>query len=106
MSDLNTHVKVSKERTGKGYSALHKWIDEPRKWLRQSHRIERHAHSEEYEKSIRRRFGNLGVVEWLIHIALDNLETANKILKVTTGKAHERLVIQFKKGKIDHCASE
>ena len=106
MSDLKTHVKVSKERTGKGYMALHQWIDEPRKWLRQGHRIERHTHSMEHEQSIRRRFGKEGVVEWLIHIALDNLETANKILKSTTGKPHKKLEIYFKNGKIKSCSFE
>jgi hypothetical protein len=57
-------------------------------------------------QSIRSRFGKEGVVEWLIHIALDNLETANKILKSTTGKANKRIEIHFKNAKIKGCSFE
>lgn len=69
---------LSKERTGKDFKELHEWIDEPRKWLGKNHRIERNGYNINYEKYIRTKWGDLAVVEWLFHIAIDNLETANK----------------------------
>lgn len=78
MPNSKIHRKISKERTGKGYDGLHEWIDEHHKELGINHRVKRHAYNKEDEKYVREWWGEEGVVEWLFHIALDNLETAYK----------------------------
>ena len=59
-------------------------MDEPSERLGYDHRKERHYYNEKDEKYIREYWdkkdglGEKAVVEWLFHIALDNLSTAFK----------------------------
>lgn len=86
MPSLKVHCAVSRERTGFNFKKLHEWIDEPYKKLGFNHRTERHAYNTQEEKQIRDYWdkekdpgwGEKAVVEWLFHIAIDNLETAFK----------------------------
>jgi hypothetical protein len=61
---------------GEPFSELHEWMDESYKELEENHRLIRHAYNTFDEKYILKRWGPKAVVEWLIHIAIDNLETA------------------------------
>ncbi len=103
MPDLKTHTAISKQRTGKSYTKLHKWIDEPSKCLGRAHRIERHNQSSDYQKYIEKLYGKKGVIEWLVHIALDNLETANKLAEYIYRKPYTRMEVEFKKRRITDC---
>jgi hypothetical protein len=78
MSSLEEHCKISLERTkGKNdYRELHEWMDEPKEHLGINHRLERHADNEAYREFIKKKWGEKAVVEWLFHIAIDNLVTA------------------------------
>ena len=78
MPSVAEHCAISKKRTGKDYKELHEWIDEPKNYLGVNHRIERHADTEIYRKFITEKFGDKAVIEWLFHIAIDNLQTAFK----------------------------
>ncbi|MBW2995316.1 hypothetical protein KY312_03110, partial [Candidatus Woesearchaeota archaeon] len=57
---------------------LHKWIDEPSKYKGINHRSERHYFNLKDKNYIKKKWGDKAVVEWLFHIAVDNLETAFK----------------------------
>jgi len=80
MPNHNVHCAISKKRTGKSYSELHEWIDDQSftKLCGVNHRRYRHHYTIKDENYIRRRWGDGAVIEWLFHIALDNLETAHK----------------------------
>jgi len=78
MPSIEEHCKFSKKRTGKEYRDLHEWIDAPKEELGINHRIERHSDNEIYRKFIKDKWGDRGVIEWLFHIAVDNLQTAYK----------------------------
>jgi len=84
MPNNRTHCAISKQRTGFDFKELHRWIDGPSVELGWNHRLKRHYYNDKDEKYIREYWdkqGGLGekaVVEWLFHIALDNLETAFK----------------------------
>ena len=90
MPHLRQHCAISKKRTGFSFEELHRWIDEASEYLGFDHRIERHAYNTKEEKIIQsywdkkkgKGWGRKAVVEWLFHIALDNLSTAFK-------KSHE-----------------
>ena len=89
MPNLRTHCAISKKRTGYGFEELHKWIDEPCKRLGTNHRIERHYLNDKDMNSIKqywehkkgRGWGQKAVIEWLFHIAIDNMDTAFKFSK-------------------------
>ena len=83
MPSFRTHCAISKKRTGNDFAELHRWIDEPTKRLGYDHRIERHHFNEDDKNTIKRYWdakrkglGEKAVIEWLFHIALDNLATA------------------------------
>ena len=84
MPDLAKHCAISKKRTGYNFKELHEWMDSPAAELGYDHRIIRHAYNTKEEKQIieywdRRKgygWGEKAVVEWLFHIAVDNLWTA------------------------------
>lgn len=86
MPNLKTHCAISKKRTNFKFEDLHKWIDKPTKKLGINHRRERHYYNEEDENTIKaywdkekgKGWGDKAIVEWLFHIAIDNLETAFK----------------------------
>ena len=88
MPSFRTHCAISKKRTGNDFAELHKWIDTPRALIRlgSDHRIERHNFMEEDKNTIKSYWdakkeglGEKAVIEWLFHIALDNLDTAFKM---------------------------
>jgi hypothetical protein len=84
---LEVHCAISKKRTRFGFEQLHAWIDEGAEDLGVDHRRKRHYFNREDQKQIRdfwdskkgKGWGEKAVVEWLFHIALDNLETAYKV---------------------------
>lgn len=89
MPNLRTHCAISKKRTGYGFEGLHKWIDEPAKEYGMNHRIKRHYLNDKDLKNIKKfwdrkkgkGWGQKAVIEWLFHIALDNMDTAFKFSK-------------------------
>lgn len=103
MPDIDVHCKISNIRTGDEFKKLHEWVDEPKKFLGHNHRIERHSFHEGYKDYIEKKWGKKAVVEWLFHIALDNLETANKFAFNTYNKSFEEISISFEGKKISGC---
>lgn len=88
MPSLQVHCAISKKRTGNDFEELHQWIDNPSKDLGSDHRIYRHAYTEDEAQYIKNywddkgpELGDKAVIEWLFHIALDNLSTAFKMSK-------------------------
>ena len=87
MPSNKIHCALSKKRTGFNFKELHQWIDKDEKKLGINHRLKRHAFNKEesniikkyWEKKKGKGWGEKAVVEWLFHIAIDNLETAFKI---------------------------
>lgn len=92
MPGLWIHCAISKKRTGDDFKELHQWIDEPYKEKHVNHRAARHFYNLKDEKLIKEYWdkknnkGKKAVIEWLFHIALDNLSTAFKIDKKSNGK--------------------
>ncbi|UCE29861.1 MAG: hypothetical protein JSV85_03885 [Candidatus Bathyarchaeota archaeon] len=86
MPPLKTHCAISRKRTGDDFAELHKWIDEPTSRLGYDHRERRHHFTEDEKSRIKRYWdakkeglGEKAIIEWLFHIALDNLTTAFKM---------------------------
>lgn len=81
------HCAISRKRTGYGFGELHEWIDKNAVNMGVDHRKERHYFNLEDQKTIKdywdrmkgEGWGEKAIVEWLFHIALDNLETAYKL---------------------------
>ena len=94
MPSVKVHCAISKKRTKNNkFESLHKWIDESAKKHGINHRKVKHAYTTMDEKKIinywdkdGKNLGKKAVVEWLFHIALDNLSTANKRARKTYGK--------------------
>lgn len=104
MPNVNTHCKISKTRTkGNEFRELHEWMDEPQKFLGHNHRIERHSFHEGYKKYIEEEWGTRAVVEWLFHIALDNLETANKFAFDIYSTSFGEISISFEDKELSGC---
>lgn len=104
MPNVNTHCKISKTRTkGNEFRELHEWMDEPQKFLGHNHRIERHSFHEGYKKYIEEEWGTKAVVEWLFHIALDNLETANKFAFDTYQRSFGEISVSFEGKELSGC---
>ena len=86
MPSVKTHCAISEKRTGYAFGKLHEWIDEDAEELGVDHRKRRHYFNRKDQKQIKdywdakkgEGWGEKAVVEWLFHIALDNLETAYK----------------------------
>lgn len=103
MPSVDTHCAISKDRTGFDFRELHEWIDAPYKKLGVDHRAVRHAYTRSDEKTISEYWdekkgngwGNKAVVEWLFHIALDNLSTAFKKAKSTYRKGNAYNFFKF-----------
>lgn len=96
------HRAISKKRTGFDFADLHKWIDEDEENLGVDHRIKRHAFNLADATYIEKRWGDKAVVEWLFHIALDNLSTAfKKSKKVYKNNTYNYLEFGFE-GKYIH----
>ena len=88
MPSFKVHCAISKKRTGNDFADLHKWIDAPTKTLGAGHRVERHYFNYHDKNRIKKYWDKIGeglgekaVIEWLFHIALDNLQTAFKMSK-------------------------
>ena len=91
MPNHQEHCMVSIQRTGFDFAELHQWIDHhPKaKNLGSDHRIERHAYTNKDRDTIKKYWdkkkgagwGDKAVIEWLFHIAIDNISTAFKLSK-------------------------
>ena len=104
MPSVDIHCRISKRRTkGEEFRELHKWMDEGTKYLKHNHRLERHFFTQEYKDYIEEKWGARAVVEWLFHIAIDNLETANKFATYIYGKIFDEVTFKFDKKNIVHC---
>ena len=87
MPSVRKHCAISRKRTGYGFGKLHEWIDKDAMSTGVDHRKERHYFNLEDQKAIKdywdekkgKGWGEKAIVEWLFHIALDNLETAYKL---------------------------
>lgn len=90
MPTIEEHCKMSLKRskTKNDFRELHEWIDEPQKNLGINHRLLRHTDNAADRDYIRRRWGEKAVVEWLFHIAIDNLVTAYKASNNVYGAAY------------------
>lgn len=106
MPDIDTHCKISKKRAGNDFRELHEWIDEPQKYIGFNHRIERHAYTTDYAKFIESRWGKRAVVEWLFHIAIDNLDTANKLAFEAYPKGYKAIKVLFDGKELSSCEFE
>jgi len=104
MPNKETHCKISKKRTNDEFRKLHEWMDEATKYLKHNHRLERHFFTQEYKEFIEKEWGKKAVVEWLFHIALDNLETANKFAVDTYSKHFAEIKVSFDEKEISECA--
>ncbi|MFX0201573.1 MAG: hypothetical protein ACFFCW_36115 [Candidatus Hodarchaeota archaeon] len=113
MPSLKTHCAISKKRTGNDFAELHRWIDEPTRNLGYNHRIERHyftkgdkKYIKQYWDSIGKGLGEKAVVEWLFHIALDNLYTAFKMSRQSFSygdRAYNRMEFGLSESGYIHC---
>jgi hypothetical protein len=86
MPSLRVHCAISKKRTGQTFEDLHRWIDAPTEELGFNHREKRHHYNEADKERIKKYWdskkvglGEKAVIEWLFHIAIDNLYTAFKM---------------------------
>ena len=102
MPSQDVHCAISKKRTGYPFRSLHKWIDKHHKKYGVNHRTKRHAFNKKEEKEIKdfwdkkgMGLGRKAVVEWLFHIALDNLETSFKEAKRAYRKEHIHNFFKF-----------
>jgi hypothetical protein len=116
MPSFRTHCAISKKRTGNDFAELHRWIDEPTIRLGYDHRMESHYFNEDDKNTIKRYWdakrdglGEKAVIEWLFHIALDNLATAFRMSNKSFSYGHKTYnLMQFglsKSGYI-HCDFE
>lgn len=109
MPSVQVHCAISRERTkGKNFSGrefreLHEWIDAPQKEMGINHRTERHSFNLKDKNYIQNRWDEKAVVEWLFHIAIDNLETANKFANNIYSSSYDKVLIEFKGKKIHDC---
>lgn len=87
MPGVKVHCALSKERTGFPFAELHRWVDMSARNPGVNHRKKRHYYNLRDHKTIQdywdekkgKGWGEKAVVEWLFHIAMDNLETAYKV---------------------------
>jgi len=100
MPNFEEHKRISVERTDDEFAELHKWMDEATTSLKFNHRLERHFYMSDYEEFIANKWGKKAVVEWLFHIAIDNIETANKFAKEIYNKAYDKISIEFEDKEI------
>jgi hypothetical protein len=112
MPSLKTHCAISLKRTGYDFAELHRWIDEPTERLGSEHRIKRHHYNEKDKDTIkgfwdaRGGLGEKAVIEWLFHIAIDNLYTAFKMSKQSFSygdKTYNLMEFGLNKSGYIHC---
>jgi len=106
MPNVDIHCKISKARTqGDEFRELHEWIDAPQKDLGINHRIERHSLNDIYLKYIEKHWGKSGVIEWLFHIAIDNMETANMFaVDLYPSRCYNQVLMGFNGKKLGCCS--
>jgi hypothetical protein len=78
MPSVNVHCAISKKRTGNEFAELHEWIDKSKK-PGPDHRVKRHYYNVRDRNQIKKQWGEKAMIEWLFHIAIDNLDTAYKM---------------------------
>jgi hypothetical protein len=110
MPSFRTHCAISKKRTGNDFAELHRWIDEPTIRLVYDHRMESHYFNEDDKNTIKRwdtkgeGLGEKAVIEWLFHIALDNLDTAFKVSQKIYGeRTYNIMKFGLSKSGYIHC---
>ena len=112
MPSLKTHCAISRKRTGNDFAELHRWIDEPTGKLGSEHRTKRHHYNERDKDTIkgfwdaRGGLGEKAVIEWLFHIALDNLSTAFNMSKQSFSygdKTYNLMEFGLNKSGYIHC---
>jgi len=116
MPSIKTHCAISQIRTSNSFAGLHEWIDEPARKLGADHRMKRHYYNENdknyikgYWNSKGEGLGEKAVIEWLFHIALDNLHTAFKMSKKNFSygdKAYNLMHFGLSKSGYIHCRFE
>ena len=113
MPNFKTHCAISKIRIGNDFADLHRWIDEPQEEFGQDHRILRHSYNEGDKNYIKEYWdsrGGLGekaVIEWLFHIATDNLATAYSMSKKDFSygyKTYNLMQFGFSETGFIHCS--
>jgi hypothetical protein len=116
MPSFKTHCAISKKRTGNDFAELHRWIYKPTSRLGADHRVERHHYNENDKNTIKEYWdakgeglGEKAVIEWLFHIAIDNLYTAFKMSNKSFSYGHKTYNLMYfglsKSGYI-HCDFE
>ncbi len=105
MPTVEEHCRLSLERTkGRGdYRELHEWIDAPARKLGENHRLLRHTDNASDREYIRKRWGEKAVIEWLFHIAIDNLVTAYKESNKAYGTAYNYYRIGLTRDGLVNC---
>ena len=68
MPPLDVHLKSSKQRTGKEYEELHRWIDDDKLNAPEIHDISRIPENMKY---VNKKWGEDAVKEFVIHIKED-----------------------------------
>jgi hypothetical protein len=116
MPSLKTHCAISKKRTGNSFEELHMWIDDPSRKLGQDHRMKRHYFNDKDKNLIKKYWedkgeglGEKAIIEWLFHIAIDNLDTAFKMSKKSFSygfKTYNLLTFGLSKSGYIHCDFE
>lgn len=116
MPNFKTHCAISKKRTGFDFADLHRWIDEPKNKLGCNHRQERHYFNQDDMKMIKKYweqrkqgYGEKAIIEWLFHIAIDNLDTAFRLSSKQFSygnKAYNFMEFGIQKSGYIHCDFE
>lgn len=68
MPTIEVHVRESLARTGKGYQAVHEWVDKDETKKVERHDIKRLLDNAEYVKSV---WGQEAALEYAIHVQDD-----------------------------------
>ena len=71
-----------------------------------SHRVERHMFLSEYRRYIEKKYGKRGVIEWLFHLALDSIESANKLASYVYRNPYAKISVEFHRGSVKDCTFE
>ena len=94
MSSFEEHCNFSELRTGKRYEELHRWMDEFQKEMGIKHREKRHSLNDIDE--VRKKWGDKGVEEFLVHVIADYRDTSHKLRKVLNDVKGEKNEINEK----------
>ena len=116
MPNFETHCAISKKRTDNDFAELHKWIDKPQSKFGSDHRLKRHYYNEKEKNYIKKYWddketglGEKAIIEWLFHIAIDNLVTAFKMSKMDFSygdRAYNLMHFGLSKSGYIHCIFE